>query len=208
MPPERLLGIGVDLDQRAPLPLLQQRLGLVDRDRDEPRPEASRVADGAELPPGDRPRGLDPIGRDGLVTTHRHADAIHLVVVRLDDAGEGQSHHRRPLTRGRPRRPAERPRSSPAYPLDPRRVVKCLRWPKEGPAGSWSMSPAHDRPAPAAPLEVEDVNAAAAWRTMPPADRDVNDEVRCAPRQGDGTPRRWATARADDGPLPGDDGRP
>ena len=89
MPPGRLVASGADLDPKPRLPPLQERLGLVHGDCDEPGTEPSRVADGPELPPGDGPGGLHGVSRDGPVTADRHAHAVHFIVVGSDDAREG-----------------------------------------------------------------------------------------------------------------------
>ena len=47
--------------------LRSELLGLVDGDRHEPRSEVARAVDLAELLPGDEPRGLDGLVRDGVI---------------------------------------------------------------------------------------------------------------------------------------------
>ena len=80
-----------DLDLDHPMaPLAAQDLaGLVGGDRHQPRPQALRVAQGAEPAPGDRPGGLDRVLGHVLVAADDVADAGHVVVVGAHDPREG-----------------------------------------------------------------------------------------------------------------------
>lgn len=70
-------------------PAAQRLARLVGGDRGQPRPDAGRVADGAELAPGDRPGGLRRILGELLVAGDDVGDPDEIGVVGRDDAGEG-----------------------------------------------------------------------------------------------------------------------
>ena len=77
--------------ERGPPPLLtQDPLGLVGRDRHEPGAKGGLVADTADLLPGDQPRRLGGLLRDGMVTCDVRGHAAHVVMVIDDDAAEGE----------------------------------------------------------------------------------------------------------------------
>ena len=67
----------------------QKVLGLIDRDRHQPRTQAFGIADLVELPPGDEPRGLHGLLGDEGVVTDGQADPPHILVVCGDDATKG-----------------------------------------------------------------------------------------------------------------------
>ena len=85
----------------------QQRLGLVGRDRYEPRPEMGLITDVAELPPGDEPCCLCRLLGQAAVAGDVMGDPPHVVVVFDDDLLE--SH----LVTGSRRGEQARPRSTP-----------------------------------------------------------------------------------------------
>ena len=82
-------GSGDHLDLGSPSALAQELLDLPDCDRDEPGTELGRATDLAQLLPGHQPGCLHRLIRDGIVTGDGTADPAHVLVVRSDDAAEG-----------------------------------------------------------------------------------------------------------------------
>ena len=74
-----------DFDEGAPPPSPKQLAGFVHGYRHEPGAQTCGLAEASELPPCDGPGRCDGVLCDAGITSHDHAHAAHVFVIRADD---------------------------------------------------------------------------------------------------------------------------